>query len=826
MSDSPKSPARAVLTRRSFLAASGALAGTVALAGCAPKRDDLAVTRQDDAPSDLVEQADILGNCSGACFGACRMRITVRDGKLVQTQKHAFPSMEKGIDYGSICLKGMSHPQAIYSPNRVQYPLRRVEGTERGAEQWERISWEEALAEIAEKWQGIIDRHGAKSIATYTMAGNLELIGRNIYTILFTGMGFSSINGALDNAQLMWSSRVLGDNDTCAGNEIADIQNAKVILCWGSNPAESCLPEWKFIAQARRNGAKFVVIDPNYTATAEKADLFVPVRIGSDAALALGMCNVVLENGWQDELFLRHSTVAPCLVKESDKLFLRASDLGLSEAGSEEDYLVGWDAAAGTHARLSDIAEPALEGSFEVEGHKVTTAYSLLVDVVAEYPASRAAEICDVPEDTIRELADLYCNQGPSFIWPRFGLDHYTNGHLGYWSMMTLASLCGQIGKNGASAGFMSFNGAFLVNQAADATAGVAKDATGVEVAIMRLPETVRTKRYKDQDVDLKSLVIFRGNMVQSACDRTAILDAMKQMEFIVAIDREMTDSSRYADIVLPAPSFFEADNMHLWYIPYISYAEPAIEPLYESKPDFEIAKLIAAAMGREDLIPYDTVEEYARYILDTDACRDLGITYESLKGNIMRTVKNNADGFYVNGTYGEADFGTATGRVQFYLENTAPLNDWGQEYDHDAEHLPRFEPPTEAWEGNELSETYPFIGNNLHSRWRAHSQFGYTPWLRELDAEPVVFMNDGDAGALGIADDDMVRVFNDRGEVVLKAQLSAGMRPGCITIPKGWQEGQYESGHISDLLGGFTSPICINQCYNDWRCDIEKVEA
>ncbi len=174
--------------------------------------------------------------------------------------------------------------------------------------------------------------------------------------------------------------------------------------------------------------------------------------------------------------------------------------------------------------------------------------------------------------------------------------------------------------------------------------------------------------------------------------------------------------------------------------------------------------------------------------------------------------------------------FPTSSGRVEFYWENPAPNSNFGQKFDVEKERLPYWEPPAEAWpvgvEGypaNPLGEKYPLMLFNRHTKWRSHSTYCYTPNLRLLDPEPRAFLSVVDAEARGIEEGDTVKVFNDRGHVVLRARLDNGMRPGMVSVPHGWQSDQFIEGHYANLTSSAYNPICVNGCFNDSLVEVEK---
>ncbi|MBP3701742.1 MAG: molybdopterin-dependent oxidoreductase, partial [Lachnospiraceae bacterium] len=398
-----------------------------------------------------------------------------------------------------------------------------------------------------------------------------------------------------------------------------------------------------------------------------------------------------------------------------------------------------------------------------------------------------------------------------------FGPDHYTNGHSAVFANCVLAILTGNVGKPGASAGLQMPLG-FYFNGAMSAPEG-AKPA-GRTVPYVVFPEVMETKTFMGQPMDIRSLYVWCGNPVGNMTDRQAILDAFEKMDMVVVADLTMTDTAQYADIVLPVSHWFEIEDIHgmVSQVPYLMLQEKAMDPLYESKSDLEIINLLGNAMGFEGTFDV-TAEEWMKTALDSPYAQMLGISYDRLKEEkILRYLPSDP---YI---YGENGFPTATGRAQFYDENPAPNTYIGQTIDVELERLPYWEPPTEAWTGTDLAKKYPLIFGQLRPKYRVHTQWSTSEWMKELDPEPVLMINSVDAEPRGIKNGDMVKAYNDRGYVIIKAVINEGARPGMIIIPKGWQKGQFVEGHYSDLSSRAFNPASLNNCFYDARIEVEKI--
>jgi len=813
------------MSRRNFLKSSAATAAAVGIASTTSSA--LSTLSPAEAAADTLSDDQVFsGACRTACPSSCALSITVRDGKVVRTSAAKMPDPQ----YNRICVRGLSYPQFVYSHQRLRHPMKRVGA--RGAGEWEQITWDEAIEEITSKWKEIQGKYGAGSLAFFT-GGSLGLAGIFAQYKLKGLLGASTIDTGYDKALAYAANNCIGVDRQWYSNEVCDFKNAKTIICWGSNMGESVQQPWAFFADAMENGATLIVVDPNYSSVAQKAHIHAAIRPATDGALAMAMINVVARQSLTDEAFIKMHTVGPFLVKKTDGLFLRQSDLGPVAEGAD-DFIV-WDTIANTHGTASAVVDPAITGSFTVAGIEVTTSYDLLLESVAPFTPEYAAEICDVPADVITEVARIYATETPSSIYFGLGLDHYTNAHGAYMAMHALAMVTGNIGKSGAIAGHPASNSDFLNYAMLGVPAGIVTTEVGTSMssASVTIPanaftDVVQSGEMRGRPVNIKALAVMAGNPLANLTDRQAWVKALDDVEFVVSVNIEPGDTTLYSDIVLPASFIFEYEDVHVLNVatPYAYLQEKAIEPLHESKPDLEIAQLLAAGMGVGDDF-HQTHEEWLSGWLDTDFARSRGITYDRLKSEkIIRVLGDDLFIFAKDG-----NFPTPTGRGQFYIEKPKPNLNYGQEFDPASEHLPFFRLPAEAWtetvgelERNALSEKYPLVYLQNSVRWRVHTMFGRHKALRELDPEPTVKLSEEDAADRGIKTGDIVRVYNDRGYVVVKAVVNRGVRPGMVAIDRGWQKDQFIEGHYTDLTSRQTSAICINNTYYDCLCQVEKV--
>lgn len=394
------------LTRRSFLKATAVGTGALAVTS------GVGLSALAEEPTAGVSEGEEVfwGVCHPNCFGFCHLNVHVRDGRITKTTRAPY----KNESYSRICQRGLSHVQRTYDPQRILYPLRRVEGTERGAGQWERISWDEAIADVASHMQSVQEQYGSTAVAICTQS-TLSFSTTFTWTRFYMGFGCTTVGGSADNASKYAESRMTGGN-TWESNERTDLSNAKTIVAWGCNATTAQHHIWHLIKEARDGGTKLVVIDPVYTQLASKADMWVPIRPGSDTSLLLAMCNRIFQDEAFDEDYVRNSTVGPFLVRQDNGKFLRLSDMeqgavsAEGDAGTDDPYMVyDWDGALKT---VGEASRPHLFASCTTDsGVACRTALALVKDNCSDMNFERASELTEIPLETIEELYGIFIDQ-------------------------------------------------------------------------------------------------------------------------------------------------------------------------------------------------------------------------------------------------------------------------------------------------------------------------------------------------------------------------------------------------------------------------------
>jgi len=721
------------------------------------------------------------------CGVACGLLAYIRDGMLTKIEPADFPNPK----YRHLCARALATVKLVYHPDRLKHPLKRV--GERGEGKWQVISWDEALDTIATRLKGIAEQHGPRSLTWETagigaldmayarFAGCLEATGVSL-------IGFGDAAGPCgDRASfgILWGE-----------GYHTDFKEPGMCVLWGNNPAETQPFGMRKLRDAREKGARVVVIDPRFTPTAAKADEYIPIRPGTDNALALGLMNVILRQALYDSAFIAQYTVGPFLVNSQTGRFLKEADVVAD--GSSGKYMV-WD-CEGRKARPYDTAKavPALTGAYEANGINCKPAFQLLSELAQEYPPEKVSDITGVPPDTIESLALDYVSRRPVVSFRGMGLQRTFHGDLVFRAISTLAAITGNIKPAGPQT--------FVLNMRGFIRAGGRCNF----IPVLKMYDAIA----KGDPYPVKALWIAKHNMLNQLPNADYLRrELLPHLEFIVVADYFMNASAQHADIVLPACTFYEQSNLLLppggspGVHSYLQLQNKVIEPVPDCKTDLQMLKELAQRMGFGEYFQ-QSEEEFIELLLSWDHPSVAGITLEKLKEGPVHVPP-----------YDAPNFMTPSGRMEFYCEKLLEL---GQQ-------LPCFIEPLEG-SRQKVAKKYPLAFLNTHTRFRTHSVYTNVAWLRDLDPEPVLEMSHTDAEARGIRDGDVVCAFNDRGRMKLKAKVHQGIRPDTVNANQGWWPEHYIEGSHQDLTHAHINPAQQviyepNAALYDVAVEVEKVE-
>ncbi len=655
--------------------------------------------------------AVIKGGCAHDCPDTCAWHVTVEAGRAVKLAG----DLSHPITHGALCAKVNNYLDRVYSPDRLLHPLRRSGA--KGEGRFERVSWDEAVAEIAGRLQAIIAEYGAEAVLPFSYAGNMGLIQyAGMDRRFFNQMGASRLGRTIcgDTA----NAGVEATLGTPTGLLPEDVEHARFILVWGSNTLVTNLHLWPFVRRARERGARLVVIDPLRTRTAEEADWHLQPLPGTDAALALGMMHVIVRDGLHDQSYL-------------------------------DAYTVGFD-------RLRER--------------------------LTEYPPERVGEICGLPAADVERLAREYATSRPACIRTLVGPEKHASGGMSFRTIACLPALVGAWRERGG--GLLHWTRS-LFSEALNVRAAGSRSPKTRVISMIQLGRALTDPELAPP---VKALFVYNSNPAVIAPNQNLVLEGLRREDlFTVVHDLFLTDSARHADYVLPAASFIEqSDLLFPWGHEYLVLNRPAIAPLGESLCNTDLFRRLAAAMGYEDPMFGESDEDMIRAILTSEHPYLSGITYERLLEDGWARLQLPAERL----PFAEGGFPTRSGRCELYSESLA---------ERGLDPLPAYVPPA--------PDRHPLImvsaKGHLHF---LNSSYSNLPRHARAEGEMAVDLDPVDAAARGISDGDRVRVFNDRGELVVPAHVGGGVRAGVVSIPHGrWGRGAnaLTSDGLSDLGGG-----------------------
>ena len=736
--------------------------------------------------------------CDPNCHASprCGINAYVSDGRIVKIEPGLFPLAEYDR---RICAMGMARLEQQYHPERLRYPLKR--SAARGANAWQRISWDDAFELLAERLRAIAEKFGPRSLAFITGSGAAGVLTRGAAQRFAAAIGATAQRaGGVDYGVPKGLQYMFGVPASTyfrpGGHELADAVNSRLIILWGGNPADTRLVDFHFILEAQKRGAKIVCIDPNRSATAEKADQWISPRPGTDTALALSLLHEIIANERHDQPFLRRYTNAPFLVRRDNGQLLRAEN---------GDYRV-WDATSQSAVPAAASATPELKSNYQVtstNGAAVACApaFQLLSELAAAYPVERAATITGVPAETIRQLAEEFAANKPASIRIGYGVDRWYYCDYTARAVAHLAVATGNIGIPGG--GISVHDGTYPTPL--NLTSFRAPE--GREAATLDVIGLMKAIEHGDP-YPVRALWLSASNMFnQTAANRKRVIDEiLPKLELIVVVDQFMTDSAARADLVLPAASIFEKDDLVAGM--FLQLQRGVVEPQGECRSDFEIFAGLAQRMGMEKLFERAPAD-YLREMIETEHPLLKGISLERLK-NEGAVMLNRPAQPYV--AFRDGKFNTPSGRMEIYKEELVQ---------HGAE-LPFYREPIEASPDNPLRQLFPLTLLFSHSRHRIHSSFANLARMKQREPEPTVELHPADAERRQLSAGQWVRVHNSRGSVRLKCRITDAVKPGVVVISEGTWVKDFADGDPYSLTHERISATSENYAFFDTLVEVD----
>lgn len=698
----------------------------------------------------------------------CGLDCYVKEGRIVKVEG----TLENPQNAGTLCAKGAAQRQWVYHEDRLRTPLKRV--GPRGSGQMVPISWTEALDTIAENLQAIKAETGPESVIFYCGYPKHPRPFLHRLAFLYGSPNYCTESSACATAAAMAWRLIYGQVGA------PELAKAKCVFALGRNPFHANTTMSRHLMDARDRGVKFIVADPRVTPLASIADIHLQLRPGTDGALALAMANVIISEGLHDREFV-------------------------------SEWTRGFD----------DFRTYA-----------------------SEFTLARAEEITGVPAEKIREAAVLYATSKPAAMMPSSSpVVHHVHGVQYERATLALVGLTGNFDVPGGNvpappswlhvsgAGFVSREHEFEMPRPwSDLPPRLGQTRFPVwtemvnESQSMDIPRQIAT----GEPYPLRALVGF-GMNYRLWPDSEGLLAAVKKLDFIVDVDLFATDTSRYADIVLPTCSSLERSELRCYPQKYAIYTTPVIEPLGESRPDIDIIFALADRLGLDHRVALDGAPPPGGYL--PNGAPDFTEAFEAAldwilepSGMTIAELKKHPAGMAVPDPipityrkYQKSGFSTPSGKMEFSSSILEKYADYPG-----IDGLPLYaEPPYGPVASPERFRDYPFVlSTGVRLPMFIHSRTFRLPWTRSLRRDAAADLNPADAQSLGIAQGDQIELATPTGSIRVRTNLTHMVHPGVVHMFHGYPEAD-----VNTLLeGDYLDPISGFPGYKASLCAVRKV--
>ncbi len=710
--------------------------------------------------------------CCHDCGGRCVLKAHVQDGKIIRIEGDTGEDPQIRAS-----MRGRAYRQRQYHPDRLQHPLRRVGA--KGEGKFEPLPWDEALEEVAFNMKKVKETWDNSAIMLVASGGNQGMLHGPlpVGAMLQSFGGFTRAWGVPSYEGALYASMATyGTIRT--GNAREDLLNSKMVIMWGWNPAVTIQDPGTALMMSRvkEKGIRIVGIDPRYTDSAATfADQWIPIRPGTDSAMLIAMAYVILKENLQDQLFIDKYTVG------IDKY---------------QDYLFG------------------------------------IEDGIEKTP-QWAEEITSVPAKTIVDLAREYASQKPAALIAGWAPARASYGEQYSRAANVLTAITGNVGVSGGYAsGFMRAYSsretkhrkmAAPANQRPKSTGNPVEDgASNRKYALHKLyggsnPSSARIHQAKNFDAilrgkaggypaDIKMAYVVTSNYLNQHPNTRRGAEALKTLDFMVVHEQFMTPTAKFADIVLPVNTFMERSDIAPPWLgsPYYIYLNKAVESLEGTKSDLDISRELSQKLDISPGLLTLSEDDLLRGIASS---RPDIPDYESMRKDGVLKIKMDEPIVSFREQIEDPDnnpFPTLSGKIEIYCEHLAEMND------PEVPPIPKYMEHPESFNAV-LAEQYPLQMISAHDKKRAHSTWFNVPWCRDIN-QHAAWISPGDAEKRGIAHENMVDVFNDRGRMRIPAKVTERIIPGVINISQGaWydpdEEGVDRGGCANVLTNDEPSP-------------------
>jgi anaerobic selenocysteine-containing dehydrogenase len=759
----------------------------------------LTVSSQNRSYNNRMVRKVVHAACPHDCPDACGVLITVEDGRARKIQGDPAHPVTRGF----LCAKVAKYLDRVYSPERVLYPMRRAGakgaseqalGSRHGAlgkeesagknaratpSEFERITWDEALDEIAIRFKQIAREFGSEAILPYSYGGTLgALNGGSMDRRLFHRLGASQLERTICSAA--GEAGLKSVTGAKLGTEPEQFAQSRYIIAWGANIHGNNVHLWPFIEEARRAGAKLVVIDPYKTRTAACADWYIPIHPGTDVALALGMMNVII----------------------SERLY-------------DADYV-----------------------------DKYTLGFEQLREKVREYPPERVAHWTGIGAQDIFKLAREYATARPGVIRMNYGVQRSQNGGTATRAIAMLPCITGSWKEVGGGLQ-LSTSDSYGLDKQALTMPELMNDALGRPARVVNMVQLGKALNELDNP-PVKALFVYNSNPAAVCPNHNEVIRGLMRPDlFTVVHEQFFTDTTDYADIVLPATTFFEHKDLQTGYGHYyLQMSNQAIEPLGECRSNVELFRGLAERMGFGDACFRESAEGMIDRALSSQNPWLRGIDRERLEreGHVRMNFAASGSGLQTSeGARGPED--SALGTEKFVGKNARATASWFLPFAQGnfrtpsgkaelySEQLKRegldpvaeFVPPSESRYGDGKGQ-FPLELLARKADNFLNSTFTNILAVQTMEKTGLLEISSEDARARGISDGDSVRVFNQRGEIQLTARVNGSLR-GIVCAKLNWAKFTPGGRNINVLTSEKLTDMGNSATFYSVLVEVERIQ-
>jgi anaerobic selenocysteine-containing dehydrogenase len=742
-----------------------------------------------------MPQQRIQGYCA-LCVSRCGAIAVVENGRFVALEPD--PSHPTGK---ALCAKGRAAPELVYHRERLLHPLKRTRPRGERDPGWQRISWDEALDTTATRLRQLAAASGPESVVFSVASPSTSACSDSLVWIerLMRAFGSPNLCGSMELCGWgRYGATMFTYGASVPGSYMPDLDRAGCILFWGYNPNLARLAHAVATTAALERGARLIVVDPRRTGPAHKADVWLRVRPGTDAALALGIAHVMIERGWYDRDFIRDWTNGPLLVRGDTGRLLTDRDRSLS--GNAGRY-AAWDETAGrpisydpaTSRYEGDQGRLALRGQFPVDtlqGRIVCRpAFDLAAALCARYTPDQVEAICGVDRDQTERAARMLWESRPVAYYAWSGVEMQTNATQIARAIAQLYALTGSLDAPG---GNVLFGAVPAANVAGEDLLPAAQRARTLGIQDRPLGPA-RWQHVTSEDVyrgileqrpyAVRGIVGFGANLLLSHADGRRGREALAALDFYVHADLFMNPTAELADIVLPVASAFEREALRIGFEvsaeaqALVQLRPQVVAPRGEARSDTAIVFDLARRLGLGAHFWDGDIAAAYRHQL-----QPAGVTLEALRaqpGGVRVPVATRHRKFAERQAGVPQGFATPTRKIELYSESLLargypPLPEYA---------APLIGPTARP----DLTERFPLLLTCAKHTLFCESQHRALPSLRRRARDPEVELHPAAAAARGIAAGDWVRIATPRGSVRARARLNDALEPRVVCGQHGW---------------------------------------